>query len=720
MPGGKAKVPEYPRPVSPVSAEEYPICHNTIVYDEGDEDPDDSPEKRAAKRRRIESYAAAYLRGQPLFILSAQLKGPFDKGWKNPWRRKTKGEKNTETGRLQLEVPETTIKPQPQIAGTSPHANKVSHDILTPIYPTKQISKQHLPGKTTSTSNSVLPVKQTSSTAAAYIGTPESKIRQVEDWLRKNENSSQPGESLPQSSPSLLTRPTKKRSKKWESPVLEIEFPPVPDDIVGHVPLPPLQRPLAPGVDHPPAAEEHLEVPAHPDISTTPDSPHRLNDESMKDTQSDEPPDVLATATHRPILASNSGSRAEDAILALKRRSLHTIPPSSHLPAFEYRRATTKETIQGAGFTGAQEPSGEQTTQVKVPSNVDIQTASKSSEQAESLHTAIEGNSPGLIEHATAPSVKANSGPSTNRDIPSAQIPIQVTLESAPSNLSGPGALLEEPRRDIDCRPDQGTVDQVNGDVPDVPENNAPSQALGIPAPGLYNGIAPRDQFEQPVAMQSETTPKPASVWPSDTQQMIESITPIVFSTIKKPKKTTGIQNNTTPRTATKVRRTSKGKRTSFAPEGASSSSSMGSLKAIMKVAKSPKMDRDHLNCLKTTWEDEDDDENSVHSIHHVSEAIPNVPLTERATKNGTGTPRGILKSSSNPSALGLISGIHKTASSSFKQDAQRVRALGMIEDDIEIPQDDFDVDAVMDDLGSYLGTWDPEKEALALGKASE
>jgi hypothetical protein len=47
-----------------------------------------STEERAAKRRRIVDYAKDYLKGRDVLITSASLKGPFDKGWKNPWRAK--------------------------------------------------------------------------------------------------------------------------------------------------------------------------------------------------------------------------------------------------------------------------------------------------------------------------------------------------------------------------------------------------------------------------------------------------------------------------------------------------------------------------------------------------------------------------------------------------------------------------------------------------------
>ncbi|KAL9609275.1 MAG: hypothetical protein Q9167_005944 [Letrouitia subvulpina] len=48
-------------------------------------DLEETYEKRQSKRRRIEAAGRQYLEGRQLFILSAQLKGPFGDGWVNPW-----------------------------------------------------------------------------------------------------------------------------------------------------------------------------------------------------------------------------------------------------------------------------------------------------------------------------------------------------------------------------------------------------------------------------------------------------------------------------------------------------------------------------------------------------------------------------------------------------------------------------------------------------------
>ncbi|KAJ5714719.1 uncharacterized protein N7483_011900 [Penicillium malachiteum] len=103
-------MPHQPRAVSPVAFEEcslLPPHVDSDPYDLLGSDDELDDEARAAKRHRIERLAESYLRGQRLFIASASLRGPFDDGWKNPWRKErraitksdtlagAKGQKNT-------------------------------------------------------------------------------------------------------------------------------------------------------------------------------------------------------------------------------------------------------------------------------------------------------------------------------------------------------------------------------------------------------------------------------------------------------------------------------------------------------------------------------------------------------------------------------------------------------------------------------------------------
>ncbi|KAL8769502.1 MAG: hypothetical protein Q9209_004563 [Squamulea sp. 1 TL-2023] len=48
-------------------------------------DVEETLERHEAKRRRVEQAGEEYLRGRPLYIASARLKGPFLRGWKSPY-----------------------------------------------------------------------------------------------------------------------------------------------------------------------------------------------------------------------------------------------------------------------------------------------------------------------------------------------------------------------------------------------------------------------------------------------------------------------------------------------------------------------------------------------------------------------------------------------------------------------------------------------------------
>lgn len=72
------------RPTSPLLFEPLYTPPEDILYPGSDDD--ETPREREKKRLRIETQGQQYLNGRPLFILSAGLRGPFDKGWVNPWR----------------------------------------------------------------------------------------------------------------------------------------------------------------------------------------------------------------------------------------------------------------------------------------------------------------------------------------------------------------------------------------------------------------------------------------------------------------------------------------------------------------------------------------------------------------------------------------------------------------------------------------------------------
>lgn len=74
------------RPTAPIDYEPPPLAPDDSIYPGSDEE--EPLEEQEAQRRRIQLQAQHYLQGGQLFILSAQLCGPFDGGWVNPWAGK--------------------------------------------------------------------------------------------------------------------------------------------------------------------------------------------------------------------------------------------------------------------------------------------------------------------------------------------------------------------------------------------------------------------------------------------------------------------------------------------------------------------------------------------------------------------------------------------------------------------------------------------------------
>ena len=74
------------RPTSPLYYEPLYTAPEDVLYPGSDEEA--TPDEREKKGLRVEIQGQQYLNGRPLFIQSAGLRGPFEKGWVNPWRSK--------------------------------------------------------------------------------------------------------------------------------------------------------------------------------------------------------------------------------------------------------------------------------------------------------------------------------------------------------------------------------------------------------------------------------------------------------------------------------------------------------------------------------------------------------------------------------------------------------------------------------------------------------
>ncbi|RVX75114.1 hypothetical protein B0A52_01391 [Exophiala mesophila] len=634
----KSRAPEYPRPVPSVSAEEYPICPGTIVYHEASHELDNGVEARAAKRRRIERYAVSYLRGEPLFILTAQLRGPFTGDWQSPWS--THGNADVVVNPPKPEIPETS----------------------------KIVRQRHSPLSHTPLESAQLKDKEE----------VHSSDHKVERWLKTNKAYGQLNHGHSQSSPTPQTGTVQRRTKKWESPMIDIEFPPVPDEVVNLAQsLPPLPADL-------PVLEDDPKV-----IQTA-------------DAQPDQEP-VRRPQTRDSLVTD--GVRSEFAMLASKRRSLHTIPASSHLPAFEFRRVTAKEQGDGEAPADADavktlpEPAVED---LPEPTTIVPTDTTKPGEALE------ERQSPPLINTEQSLS-KASSYNETENQLPSAQVIAPPPQQSTISNLSSHGDML------LELHPSNAPVDGVLTGESGCANPAEPAKAPGNTRTSNMTSALKADEHPHSVVdgakevlvKDLDVTPKVDFARQFNTQQMVNSITPFAMSTVKKT--SYGAGSKSSPAKTTKSRTSRNKKRASFAlEETVSASSSHASIRMTMKVAKPAKS----LNANEKILEDNGAQEISQEGDVDISFSGTRLIRDKGGEETSS---RGILKASIMSGSLNDIKSSKHTASSSAKQDAQRVNPFSMGEDEMELNDDTFDVAAAIDDLGSFLGTWDAEMEAAGL-----
>lgn len=109
----------------------YEVDHNSVIYSGSENDYYEAPETR---RLRIEAKAVQFLNGNVPYLLSAGLRGPFNKeSWTNPWRSKRaeRQSNSTQTGR------EPSVK---AVEAARADATDIDHDNLpntqgTSLYP---------------------------------------------------------------------------------------------------------------------------------------------------------------------------------------------------------------------------------------------------------------------------------------------------------------------------------------------------------------------------------------------------------------------------------------------------------------------------------------------------------------------------------------------------------------------------------------------------------
>ena len=627
-----SKVPIYPRPVSPLSAESLYIEPEDIIYGTSQTSSDDDSSARAAKRRRIEKLGEQYLRGDGLHILSAGLKGPFDKNWKNLWAKRRK-----EPKRAVDEIPETIGKPSKKLRAQKNGRAKVGND-------------------------------------------------KVEEWLRRNTTSSsiQVDDQI---------SPTPLRTK-----VVEIRDP---------SPVKPTSKPrndaipgpsCTPEWDSATRMEKHgegpcvyregLQIPWPLDIVDRPLDLEVTNDAGTK---------RRAWVSH----AANA-DRAEFAALKSKRRVLEVAPSSTMLSPFEYRRslegnqkpkkfAELADEIQAMNQSMAPPASTE-------PHNLPTKDDDQGAEEPEHLPSgSILPNWPQAATKSTssaAPVLSTDTSRASVPNLPSAQpqsldIPAPSTnnlafAEQAPEQLPESVDPTDEPPRNL-IRNETNAIQAT-----ELVDNHESLGARRDCTPHVVNKVldgADETRLARTITKEGLST-----------QDMLAAMSPLAFSTVKRP--TVGFQQPGTPLTTTKRRTEKSGRIASFAQtERISSDYSQGSLKASLRVTKgNSTIVVGKENKLSAAGKDG--------SSESLFDCFPRPAMESLVPVASPKRLKSALKSSGLPIPAGPFPST-KGSTSTGIDGGQNLPVLG---------DDTFDLDGAIDDLGSYLGTWDAEKEASSLG----
>jgi hypothetical protein len=654
LPRRRGRVPEYPRPVPEFDYSDLAICDDTVVYDDAGSDVDGRAYKRLKRR---EDWAETYLRGGEIRILTAGLRGPFE-GWRNPWKKS----KNGANGRaMVMEVPETTMRPGmlqdiAEIRGTDDDTEIKRAAFSKPDPPNPFDNRP----------------------TTSMIGRSDqapSSTKRVEEWLKKSEVYSRKSKAHAGSSPTPMPRPM----SRGKSPLRQLQSSPrrpgsrqtneVKRTLVtnGFEPLATSERPNS----------RHSNEPRRNGFEPLPTSSRPTSRDS------NEPKRTLVTNGFEP-LASWSGTassgpsfrspkKAEAAITEQKKDSVHRLPPSTNQPAFEFRRPRRNEKKAAENQNGVvEEPA---------PRN-DV---SNQQEHSNAIHLVKD------LSSVPRPTLSAEtSKTSTLHNLPSAQPAPPPQFQSEISNAHSTNELLQELPSASRSGPQQ-----------DKSNNNNHSNEIAKELDGARPVKAPEVE-DRPEEVPAVETP----VREPETQELIAGIKPFDFSTMKKP-------FDPPPSTTRKATSGKHTKRASFAVDHPLSDDSQTSIKAGFKIKK-PAVSNANDNASpkvvlfneKAPKDSPQDYENSKDDTFGSLLSLNSVLSVQK-----TSPPKSILKSSNAQSTAPAATG---TTSTSVKQDAQVQSGqggFGLLDDD-----PDFDLDAAMGDVGSFLGTWDPEEAARGVG----
>jgi hypothetical protein len=725
----KPKIPIYPRPVSPLNAEPLRAKPGDIYLDDSSDSYSDS-EQRRAKRRRIEKLGEAYLRGDGLCIMTASLKGPWT-GWVSPWSKQNRKTIAPRAGTLKeatkKEAPENTLRILGRNKNRSP-ITSASRDISRGPSLHGHMNKKTLKSgeswlKTVDDRDGQIhPGRDDSPTPVRKHGF----VRSPND--RSSTKKVSLSQSRPQSASTYLGIPAAILKQAPEDKTLG------PTTTLSSD----IRQDSKPNRAQPPQRDVPAVLPRNgiPTLQSNGYSVEQVDQQITK----------LATPNRTLHFDFES-----------KSGSIHELPPSTHLPEFERRPVADS-------LTSVQKPKEQDTRSYKSPCetkmlhNIDFASSTeipiapyrspangevesqkrvgRSTLQCEasslngtfdavSLEKPVEKRSVNP-EKMPPPSISTQTSTTTTTNaMPSAQI---VPVVQAPSAESYPSIPIKMIEHEITPIANKGSAHNSTSAKSALPIGNEQQEPLttifGNSKKPTINGTIP-NRTENIQSARSQLGIVPFSTFKSpsrhsassefDITEILAAITPLEFSTVQKvPPEPV---NKSTPSTATQVNPQKGKKRASFAPvpDEMFSAPSQGSIKGSLKVTKVVDKQAEAGKSLarmsqpslfgKLGLDMETSDEGGTWEAG----SLPGVSSLLRGEPHPQVAPIS-------PGRLGTANTAISTGSAQ-QQDAQQQN--GVRWDDRQNGderQDDFDLANAIDDLGSFLGTWDADKEAKEFG----
>ncbi|KAL2429540.1 hypothetical protein ABEF95_006392 [Exophiala dermatitidis] len=356
---------------------------------------------------------------------------------------------------------------------------------------------------------------------------------------------------------------------------------------------------------------------------------------------------------------------------------------------------------------------------------------------------------PSSVTNPLAASPEVRLYTNKTHSLPSAQVPARQTLPSGPSDLSSNGEMSE--LQTIQALPDTNEVKVAVGD------------AVRLDVMSEHDSVSPKagEQLKMP---KTDSTPGGTSAG---------TIIPLEALVTARKRATNEREDSHSPTktlscaaTAARLTKTKRAKKTSFNTTSqrspARTSTSQGSITSAMKIAKPATALYLNQNEVKLKGKckladseseseslEDDNDDGTGNSKTPTPRGLETGPGRFSKDEGGRGRlarnsnsgpksilrPSGPLSASSSLGARAQISSVKgkgaaiaSSSSSSKHQDAQqpaKLRAMAVeagshsqvLSGSGDGGGSGFDLDAAIDDLGSFLGTWEAEKEAVQLGK---